>query len=161
MNTTTSTPPLNSTTPAKTITMADVAMKIANDGPIYAIFGIIGALALSGHATASETTIASLAGLLARMWPAAVQVAGKVGAHVLPFVAATVTFAGVHAACAPPPSLAYGGELAACTATAKTRQTQGVVTRDEACAESIQCENAVRARQSPPRPPRTTSLDCR
>lgn len=156
----TSTPPLNSTTPPKPVTAADVAMKFAQDGPLYAIVAVALVLAMRGTATATEAIWAGLAGLLARSWPQAVQVAGKVGSHLLPIAAAGLTFGAVHA-CSPPPHVTYGGELAACTAAAKARQTQGVTTRDQACKESIQCENAVRARQAPPRPPRTEALDCK
>jgi len=156
-----STPPLDSVKPPKAVTFADVAMKLAQDGPIYAIIGLVGAMALGGHATASEAVITGLAGLLARMWPQAVQVAGKVGAQLIIILAAGTAFSAVHIACSPPEHITYGGELAACTAAAKARQTKGVITRDEACQESIQCENAVRSRQNPPRPPRTTSLDCK
>lgn len=155
-----STPPLNSEKPPKAVTFADVAMKLVQDGPVYAVMAVVLVLALRGTATASEAVITGLAGLLARMWPQAIQVAGKVGAHIIVVLAAGVAFTAVHA-CTPPPHVTYGGELAACTAAAKARQAQGVTTRDEACQESIACENAVRARQNPPRPPRTEALDCR
>lgn len=104
-----STPPLDSVKPQKAVTFADVAMKLAQDGPIYAVIGLVGAMAATGHATASEATITGLAGLLARMWPQAVQVAGKVGAHVVIFLAAGLAFAAVHActpAVPPPPDVA-------------------------------------------------------
>lgn len=155
-----STPPYDSTKPPKAVTFADVAMKLAQDGPIYAIIGLVGAMAATGHATASEATITGLAGLLARMWPQAVQVAGKVGAHIIMVLAAGAAFATVHA-CSPPEHVVYGVALAECAATAKARQEQGLITRDQACQESIACENKVRARQNPPRPPRTASLDCK
>jgi hypothetical protein len=82
------------------ITFADVAMRVAHDGPIYAIIGLVGAMALGGHATANEAVITGLAGLLARSWPRAVQVAGKVGAQLLIVLAAGAAFGAMHA-CAP------------------------------------------------------------
>jgi hypothetical protein len=62
-------------------------------------------------------------------------------------------------ACTPPKAATYGAELAACTASAKARQTQGATTDAEACQESIACENAVRARYD--RPARRFALDCK
>ena len=59
-------------------------------------------------------------------------------------------------ACAPPKSATYGGALAACVAAA---EAQATVTKEQACQQSIQCEQAVRARHN--RPPRVASLDCR
>jgi hypothetical protein len=61
--------------------------------------------------------------------------------------------------CEAPKSATYGGELAACTASAKARLEQGAVSQAEACQESIRCENAVRARYD--RAPRRFSLDCK
>ena len=70
-------PPLTSTRPEKPVTFADVAMRVAQDGPVYAVIGLVGAMAIGGHATASEAVITGHAGLLARSWPRAVQVAGR------------------------------------------------------------------------------------
>lgn len=64
-------------------------MRVANDGPMYAVIGLVGALALSSHATSAEMVITSLAALLARSWPRAVTVAGS-AAVALFFIARTV-----------------------------------------------------------------------
>lgn len=55
------------------VTFADVAMRVARDGPMYAIIIMIGALALKGSATAMETMMTSAIALLARSWPGAIQ----------------------------------------------------------------------------------------
>lgn len=86
---------------AAKVTFADVAMKLVQDGPVYAVIIVVGILAVRGTATASEAVITGLAGLLARMWPQAVQVAGRVGSQLLILVVAGVVFTSVHA-CAPP-----------------------------------------------------------
>lgn len=91
-----STPPLTSTTAPKSVTFADVFMKLAHDGPVYMLIATVGVLALRGTATSSEAVITGMAGLLARMWPQAVQVAGKVGASMLPLLAAGAAFVTVH-----------------------------------------------------------------
>lgn len=93
-----STPPLTATQPPKPVTMADVAMKLVQDGPVYAVIIVVGILAMRGTATASEAVITGLAGLLARMWPQAVQVAGKVGAQLVILLVAGTAFAAAHAA---------------------------------------------------------------
>ncbi|MDB4884464.1 MAG: hypothetical protein JWL95_3230 [Gemmatimonadetes bacterium] len=64
-------------------TWPDVAMRLVNDGPIYGILILVCVLAMSGHASASESLIAALGTLLARSWPRAVQVAA--GAAVVAF----------------------------------------------------------------------------
>lgn len=74
-------PPINpspkerlSISASKPATMADVAMKIAHDGPMYAVIGLVGALAIKGTATGQELVITSLGALLARSWPRPVQI---------------------------------------------------------------------------------------
>lgn len=137
MNSTVSTPPLNSDKPQRPVTFADVAMKLVQDGPIYMILATMLIAMLYGKADAKEATITGLAALLARMWPAAVQVAGKVGAQVIIVLAAGLAFSATHMACTPRP-VAYGVELANCTDKSKT------------LTESITCENGVRARYGRP-----------
>ena len=44
-------------------------MRIALDLPLYAVIALVGALAMSGHASSSEMVIASLGALLARTLP--------------------------------------------------------------------------------------------
>jgi hypothetical protein len=90
-------PPLNSVQPSKPVTFADVAMRLVQDGPIYAIIGLVGAMAVGGHATASEAVITGLAGLLARSWPRAVQVAGKAGVVLIAAASAFVVVSSVEA----------------------------------------------------------------
>jgi len=80
-------PPINSSmTPndQRPVTFPDVMMRIAHDGPFYAIICLIGVLAIRGTASAQETVIASLGTLLARSWPRAIQVAaGKAGVAIM------------------------------------------------------------------------------
>jgi hypothetical protein len=68
--------------PPRPATFADVAMRLVNDGPIYAAVFLVGVLSLKGQASASEMVITSLAALLARSWPRAVQVASSAGVIV-------------------------------------------------------------------------------
>lgn len=63
--------------PPRATTIADVLMRLVNDGPIYAAVFLVGVLSLKGQASASEMVITSLAALLARSWPRAVQVASS------------------------------------------------------------------------------------
>jgi hypothetical protein len=136
-------PPLTSTKPEKPVTFPDVAMRVAQDGPIYAVIGLVGAMALGGHATASEAVITGLAGLLARSWPRAVQVAGKASVTI---VAAAVAFGAAHACVPVARPTAYGADLAACTASSSS------------CDQSIRCENTVRERYG--RPSRSLDAGC-
>lgn len=82
----------------KAVSFADVMMRVAHDGPFYAIICLIGVLAIRGTADASQAVIASLGTLLARSWPRAIQVAaGKAGVAIM-----ILAFGGsVIAACAP------------------------------------------------------------
>jgi hypothetical protein len=145
--------------PVERVTFAEVAMRLVTDGPIYAIIVLVGAMAVGGHATASEAVITGLAGLLARSWPRAVQVAGKVGVVVL---ASSLAFGATYA-CEPARPVAYGAELALCTAAADARLDAGGITKREACDDSIRCENEVRARypkNGGPRPLRDIDAGC-
>jgi hypothetical protein len=67
-------PPIITTKPDRAPTFADVAMRLANDGPMYAAIALVGVLSIQGKASASEMVITALASLLARSWPRAVQV---------------------------------------------------------------------------------------
>lgn len=131
-------PPINTSTMPndnRPASIADVLMRVAHDGPIYAVIGLVGALAVGGHATSSEMVITSLGTLLARSWPRAVQTMGKIGIALV----AAGGFAALHA-CSPAPTtpspkaLTYTGELEECTRKSRT------------CEESIACENEVRTR---------------
>lgn len=53
----------------------------------------------------------------------------------------------------------YGAGLTACSTAAKLRQEQGRITLEQACQESIACENELRARAA--RPPRDASAGCK
>lgn len=75
-----------STKPSRPASFADVAMRVAYDGPMYATIALVGVLALKGQASASEMVITALGALLARSWPRAVQVTGG-GAVALAIVA--------------------------------------------------------------------------
>jgi hypothetical protein len=132
-------PPINSSTSMndqRPATIADVLMRVAHDGPMYAVVIIVAVLAIKGQASSNEMVITSLAAMLARSWPRAVQVAGKVGVALLVFGG----FVAVHA-CTPhkpptpsPKALSYTVELEECNRTTKT------------CEQSIACENDVRTR---------------
>lgn len=132
-------PPINSSismNDSRPATIADVLMRVAHDGPMYAVVVVVAVLAVQGKASSNEMVITSLAAMLARSWPRAVQVAGKVGVALLVFGG----FLAVHA-CVPasvptpsPKALTYTVELEECNRTAKT------------CEQSIACENDVRTR---------------
>lgn len=121
----------------KPVTLADVAMRVAHDGPMYAIIVVVGVMAFKGHASASESIIAGLGALLARSWPRAIQVGGA-GAAILLFLSS----------CAGNPTPGqvrageYGAELQLCSARAALLDAS----REEQCQESIRCENEVRLR---------------
>jgi hypothetical protein len=73
MNVPTSLLPAPDVTTARRYTFADVAMRIAHDGPVYAILGLA-AVALATHnASVMEAGIVSLGGLLARSFPPSVR----------------------------------------------------------------------------------------
>jgi hypothetical protein len=55
------------------ITFADVAMRIARDGPMYGVILLVGFLAASKQATANESILGAALALLARSWPNAIQ----------------------------------------------------------------------------------------
>lgn len=69
--------------PQRAVTFADVAMRIAHDGPMYAVIIIAAIMAAKGSATASEAFMASMGALLARSFPRAIQVGGASAAIVL------------------------------------------------------------------------------
>lgn len=102
-------PPIVSVKPERerAPTFADVAMRVANDGPMYAAIALVGMLSLQGKATASEMVITALASLLARSWPRAVQTtpghSSRLGLGVLPLLVSGTIFAKTLA-CAPPPA---------------------------------------------------------
>lgn len=51
------------------VTLADVAMRIARDGPMYAVIILVGVLTLRGTTTAAESIIGAAVALLARSHP--------------------------------------------------------------------------------------------
>lgn len=55
------------------ITFADVAMRVARDGPMYGVIILVGILAISAKATANESIMGCALALLARSWPNAIQ----------------------------------------------------------------------------------------
>lgn len=62
--------------PQRAVTFPDVAMRIAHDGPMYAVIIVAAIMAAKGSATASESFMAAMGALLARSFPRAVQVGG-------------------------------------------------------------------------------------
>ena len=64
-------------------TFADVAMKLVNDGPAYALMGLAGTLALTHQATALEAITGCMAALLSKAWPRPVQYMGLGGVLIL------------------------------------------------------------------------------
>lgn len=51
------------------VTFADVAMRIARDGPMYAVIVLVGVLTIRGTTTAAESIIGAAVALLARSHP--------------------------------------------------------------------------------------------
>lgn len=139
-------PPMNSKLNGRPVTFADVAMRLIQDMPLFVLMSIVGVLAIQGHADSRDFIITGLGSLLARSWPKAVQVAGQTGIAIFFGLVLTVKLA----ACSVHPSVPYGAELQVCHEKAKAKLPD----RLAACKESIACENDVRARQKPPRPPR-------
>jgi len=151
-------PPINISYKGEKVSFADVAMRVARDGPMYAVIIVVGVMAMKGAATASETIIAAAVSLLARSFPGMVQAdkkaAGGIGLTAMAFtVAAYMT-----ASCAPPVSAEYGAGLVACNGLAKLRLDGGIVTKKEACTESILCENDIRKEAK--RPLRDVDAGC-
>lgn len=68
---TTSIQPIDPKDPRFRVTFADVAMRIARDGPMYGVILLVGVLALKGTTTASESIIGAAVALLARSHPPA------------------------------------------------------------------------------------------
>lgn len=48
---------------------AEVAMKVAHDGPIYGLMALVGILAIKGQAATSELIITGALSFVARSWP--------------------------------------------------------------------------------------------
>jgi len=64
-----STPPLDMKDPRIRITFADVAMRVARDGPMYGVILLVGVLALKGTTTALESILGAAFALQARSHP--------------------------------------------------------------------------------------------
>ena len=54
----------------------DVAMKVAADGPVYALVGLVGVLAIKGHASTSEMIITGALAFVSRSWPKPITLGG-------------------------------------------------------------------------------------
>lgn len=65
----TSMPPVDIKDPRIRVTFADVAMRVANDGPMYGVIILVGVLALRGTTTALESIIGAAFALQARSRP--------------------------------------------------------------------------------------------
>lgn len=129
-------PPININTKDsdRPVTFADVAMRIARDGPMYGVIILVAMLAITGKASALESIVGSALGLLARSWPGAVEVdktAGKMRSILIMLAAAGgMALTSLLGACGP---IGYGTSLVECNDRART------------CQESIECENKWRA----------------
>lgn len=134
----------------KAVTFADVAMRVAHDGPMYAVIVVVGVMAFKGHASAGESIIAGLGALLARSWPRAIQVGGGASAilFMLGKLSGVLGLVLLVSSCSGKPTTGqvraaeYGAELQLCSARAATLDAS----REDQCQESIRCENEVRAR---------------
>lgn len=62
-------PPVDIKDPRIRVTFADVAMRIARDGPMYGVIILVGLLALRGTTTAMESIVGAAFALLARSHP--------------------------------------------------------------------------------------------
>ena len=62
-------PPVDIRDPRIRVTFADVAMRIARDGPMYGVIVLVGVLALKGTTTAAESITGAALALLARSHP--------------------------------------------------------------------------------------------
>ncbi len=62
-------PPVDIKDPRIRVTFADVAMRIARDGPMYGVIILVGVLALKGTTTAAESITGAALALLARSHP--------------------------------------------------------------------------------------------
>lgn len=91
-------PPEPTPNPDKPVTFPEVAMRVAQDGPMYALIVAIAVLALLGHASPTEALIGGLASLLARSWP---RPPTMLGGTIIPLVIA-VGLVGKAVACTPP-----------------------------------------------------------
>lgn len=72
-------PPNIGTKDARPPTFADVAMRLAYDGPVYMIIALVGVLAIRGQATALESVIAVMGALLSKSWPRPIALGMHVG----------------------------------------------------------------------------------
>lgn len=83
----TSMPPVDIKDPRIRVTAADVAMRIANDGPMYGVIILVGVLALKGTTTTLESIVGASLALHARSHPpSGVKFNGNVAAAVIAFV---------------------------------------------------------------------------
>lgn len=134
---------------ASKITFAHVAMRVARDGPMYAMLAIVAMMVWSGKATAIESIMGAALGFLARSYPNPIDTTSTKKALVRGMGAGMlgVLFTFVLGACIDTKTPLYGAGLAACNQTAKT------------CEESIRCENDLRKANN--RPPRDIDAGCK
>ncbi len=96
-------PPLDPRTdPRLRYTFADVAMKIAHDGPWYVVLAVVLVLALRGTTTALESMVGLAMAMLGRSRPQEPPDKGHLIRSVAGASLALVVFGLMHAACAPP-----------------------------------------------------------
>lgn len=119
----------------RAVTPSDVMMRVAHDGPGYALIALVAVLALKGQASATEMVITGLGALLARSLPTTALRGGAIGALALillvPWLAACIPASDARAT-------SYSFELEECTRVSTTLQA------------SIECEDKVRARYGRP-----------
>lgn len=73
--------PVDIRDPRIRVTFADVAMRIARDGPMYGVIILVGVLALRGTTTAMESVVGAAIALLARSHPPP-EYSSKVGGYI-------------------------------------------------------------------------------
>ena len=73
--------PIDLKDPRIRVTFADVAMRIARDGPMYGVIILVGVLALRGTTTAMESVVGAAIALLARSHPPP-EYSNKVGGFI-------------------------------------------------------------------------------
>jgi len=136
------------------ITFPDVAMRLAKDGPMYAMIGMAGLLAVRGTVGPMEAIFGAAFALQARSHPPddSPSKLGRYAPYVGTAVILLILGLGLPGGCATTPSIGkqiypYGLALEKCNERAST------------CAESIACENEVRVEYA--RPLRDPAKGCK
>jgi hypothetical protein len=121
------------------VTLADVAMRFAHDGPMYGVIVLVGILAIGHNIDSIHAIIGAAFALQARSRPPAENekalTRSFIGGGVALFTLGALQ---VVSCAAPPPVALYGPGLVICNEKAKT------------CEESIRCENDLRKANNRP-----------